>query len=73
MVIARLNSQLEEQQLNKAISFGLDQLTRPYDNWEIIRIMLRILFRKGKGNGIKVISAPNWYVMRMPNQACSLK
>lgn len=48
VVIARLNSELEEQQLNKAISFGLDQLTRPYDNWEIIRIMLRILFRKGK-------------------------
>ncbi len=48
VVIARLNSPLEDARLNKAISFGLDQLTRPYDNWEIIRIMLRILFRKGK-------------------------
>ena len=48
VVIARLKEPLEETQLNKAISFGLDQLTRPYDNWEIIRIMLRILFRKGK-------------------------
>lgn len=48
VVIAKLRSQPEEEQLNKAISFGLDQLTRPYDNREIIRIMLRILFRKGK-------------------------
>ncbi|MBN8688005.1 MAG: hypothetical protein J0M10_13355 [Chitinophagales bacterium] len=48
VVIARLNNKIGEEQLNKAISFGLDQLTRPYDNWEIIRIMMRILFRKGK-------------------------
>ena len=48
VVIARLKEPLEDVQLNKAISFGLDQLTRPYDNWEIIRIMLRIVFRKGK-------------------------
>lgn len=34
--------------MNKAISFGLDELTRPYDNWEIIRIMTRILLRIGK-------------------------
>jgi hypothetical protein len=26
----------------------LDELARPYDNWEIIRIMIRILFKKGK-------------------------
>lgn len=48
IVIAKLKEQLDEDALNKAISFGLDQLTRPYDNWEIIRIMLRILFKKGK-------------------------
>ena len=48
IVIAQLNFELEKQRLNKGISFGLDELTRPYDNWEIIRIMLRILFRKGK-------------------------
>lgn len=48
IVIAKLKEQLDEAALNKAISFGLDQLTRPYDNWEIIRIMLRILFKKGK-------------------------
>jgi uncharacterized protein YycO len=48
IVLAKLNFELEREKLNKAISFGLDELTRPYDNWEIIRIMTRILFRKGK-------------------------
>lgn len=48
VVLAQLNFELEHDKLNKAISFGLDELTRPYDNWEIIRIMTRILFRIGK-------------------------
>jgi hypothetical protein len=48
VVISELNFELEKEKLNKGISFGLDELTRPYDNWEIIRIMLRILFRIGK-------------------------
>ncbi len=48
IVLARLNFELEHEKLNKAICFGLDELTRPYDNWEIIRIMTRILFRIGK-------------------------
>lgn len=48
VVIAKLNFELEKPKLNKAISFGLDELTRPYDNWEIIRIMTRILFKVGK-------------------------
>lgn len=48
IVLAKLNFDLEHEKLNKAISFGLDELTRPYDNWEIIRIMTRILFRIGK-------------------------
>jgi hypothetical protein len=48
IVLARLNFEPEKEKLNKAISFGLDELTRPYDNWEIIRIMTRILFRIGK-------------------------
>ena len=46
VVLAKLNFELEK--LNKAISFGLDELTRPYDNWEIIRIITRILLRIGK-------------------------
>ena len=48
IVIAKLNFELGHEKLNKAICFGLDELTRPYDNWEIIRIMTRILFRIGK-------------------------
>lgn len=48
IVLAKLNFTLEQEKLNKAISFGLDELTRPYDNWEIVRIMTRILFRIGK-------------------------
>lgn len=48
IVLAQLNFDLEKEKLDKAISFGLDELTRPYDNWEIIRIMTRILFRIGK-------------------------
>jgi uncharacterized protein YycO len=48
VVLAKLNFDLEKEKLNKAISFGLDELTRPYDNWEIVRIMMRILFRTGK-------------------------
>jgi hypothetical protein len=48
IVMAKLNIELEPEKLNRAISFGLDELTRPYDNWEILRIMTRILFRIGK-------------------------
>jgi len=45
MVIARLHQDLPKEQLNRGVSFGLDALTRPYDNYEIFRIMMRILFR----------------------------
>jgi hypothetical protein len=48
IVLAKLAEMPEKEKLNKGISFGLDELTRPYDNWEIIRIMLRILLRIGK-------------------------
>lgn len=48
IVMAKLNIDLQHEKLNKAISFGLDELTRPYDNWEILRIMIRILFKRGK-------------------------
>jgi hypothetical protein len=48
MVIAKTKVAVEKDNLNKGISFGLDELSRPYDNWEIIRIFLRILFKKGK-------------------------
>ena len=48
VVLAKLNFDLDKEHLDKAVSFGLDELTRPYDNWEIIRIMSRILFKIGK-------------------------
>jgi hypothetical protein len=46
--VAKVNPAVPPANLNRGISFGLDELTRPYDNWEIFRIMLRILFKKGK-------------------------
>ena len=44
IAIAQLNIDVPKEYLNKGISFGLDELTRPYDNFEIVRIMIRILF-----------------------------
>jgi uncharacterized protein YycO len=48
IVVSNFMYELTQDQKNEAISFGLDELSRPYDNWEIFRIMLRILFRIGK-------------------------
>jgi Permuted papain-like amidase enzyme, YaeF/YiiX, C92 family len=48
IAIAKLNITVEKDNLNKGISFGLDELTRPYDNFEIVRIMVRILFHISK-------------------------
>jgi hypothetical protein len=48
MVVTNFTVDLSQEQLNDIISFGLDELSKPYDNWEIVRIMLRILFRVGK-------------------------
>ncbi len=48
VLIAQLKEPMSKEQLNKGISFGLDELTRPYDNYEIVRIMFRILFRISK-------------------------
>ncbi|MBK8701680.1 MAG: hypothetical protein IPN29_19835 [Saprospiraceae bacterium] len=48
MVVANFTVDLEQEDWKNIISFGLDELTRPYDNWEILRIMIRILFKIGK-------------------------
>lgn len=48
IAIAKLNLEMEKEYLNHGISFGLDELTRPYDNYEIVRIMVRILFHISK-------------------------
>ncbi len=48
MLIAKLTPASSKEEINKGIAWGLDELTRPYDNWEIIRIFLRIVFKVGK-------------------------
>ena len=48
IVLAKLNMEIKKEDFNKGISFGLDALTRPYDNFEIVRIMIRILFHISK-------------------------
>ena len=45
VIVARVNPELPQTQLYKAISFGMDELTKPYDNWEIFRIAIRIVFK----------------------------
>jgi Permuted papain-like amidase enzyme, YaeF/YiiX, C92 family len=44
VAIAQLNIDVPKEKMNNGICFGLDELTRPYDNFEIVRIMIRILF-----------------------------
>ena len=48
IVITEFSGELAENGHRNIIGFGLDELTRPYDNWEIFRIMMRILFKVGK-------------------------
>lgn len=47
-MIASLEPELKVLNIKEGISLGLDQLAQPYDNWEIFRILLRIVFKKGK-------------------------
>lgn len=48
ITIARIEPELNPQEIKKGISFGMDELTKPYDDWEILRIAFRILFNIGK-------------------------
>ena len=48
IVIGRIAPAADGEKVKKAISFGMDELTRPYDNWEIMRIAIRILFGRGR-------------------------
>jgi len=45
IVVARVKAAVDEAALRRMVSAGMDQLTRPYDNFEILRIAMRILFR----------------------------
>ena len=46
---ARVEPEIDQARVRKAISFGMDELTRPYDNFEILRIAVRILLRVSRG------------------------
>ncbi|MFM9910161.1 MAG: YiiX/YebB-like N1pC/P60 family cysteine hydrolase, partial [Chitinophagaceae bacterium] len=48
MIIATFEEGPVKIDIKRGISYGLDQLAQPYDNWEIFRILLRILFKRGK-------------------------
>ncbi len=50
IMIARLIPEIPEADRKVAISWAMDELTKPYDNWEILRIAIRILFRIGRRN-----------------------
>lgn len=45
ILIARIMPEPHDEKLKAVISFGMDELTRPYDNWEIFRIAMRIPFQ----------------------------
>jgi hypothetical protein len=48
IVVGRIASGLDADQVRNAVSYGMDLLTKPYDNSEILRIAMRILFRIGR-------------------------
>lgn len=50
ILIGRLDPGPSAEDVKKAISFGMDELTKPYDNFEILRIAIRILFKIGRRN-----------------------
>lgn len=45
MAVGRLQPGVDDTRLRQVISFGMDELTRPYDNSEILRIAVRIALR----------------------------
>jgi cell wall-associated NlpC family hydrolase len=49
ILVGRVTPGLDAGQVRKAVSHGMDLLTKPYDNAEIVRIAARILFRIGRG------------------------
>jgi hypothetical protein len=48
IVVGRITPRLEPAQVRMAVSHGMDLLTQPYDNSEILRIAARILLRIGR-------------------------
>ncbi len=50
IVAARLHPEISTNRLQKSISFGLDALTKPNGYIEVIRIAIRLLFKKSRHN-----------------------
>lgn len=48
IVIGRVVPDITPDQVRQGVSYGMDLLTKPYDNSEILRIATRILFRIGR-------------------------
>lgn len=48
VMLARLSEDIQPDSLTKIFSFGFDQMTRPYDKKELIRIVKRMLFNAGR-------------------------
>ncbi|MBL8289509.1 MAG: hypothetical protein JNL85_16125 [Rubrivivax sp.] len=48
IVVGRVEPSLGPQEVKRAVSFGMDMLSKPYDNREILRIAARILLRVGR-------------------------
>jgi len=48
IVVARVHPEPGDERVRQAVSFGMDLLTKPYDNFEILRIAARIAFRIGR-------------------------
>ncbi len=48
IVVGRVDPAPGDERARAAVSFGMDLLTKPYDNFEILRIAARIAFRVGR-------------------------
>jgi Permuted papain-like amidase enzyme, YaeF/YiiX, C92 family len=48
IAVARIEPDLDIEKIKKGISYGMDELTKPYDDFEILRIAMRILFNIGR-------------------------
>ena len=49
IVVGRVLPGLTPDQVRQGVSFGMDLLTKPYDNHEILRILVRIAFKISRG------------------------
>lgn len=61
VVLARCNG-VDQNVVNGLATFGIDELTRPYDKDEVAKIMARVALGKGKLNAIENTSALNSFM-----------